>query len=167
VSLLVNTTGIAFVLDRSDNGATDWSTNGDLYSAKIWDRSPADDYGYDTYFGNEWWPSRSSLMGGWDGEPSNQLIGDAQWWGWPWTKSGAPSQMVFTGFTRDVYGSVLPACIVKCFRTADHTLQSSTTSDANGLYWLSTPYVEAHYLVVHKAGSPEVAGATVSSLLPA
>lgn len=153
------------LIDRSDLGACEWATSGDLYLAKLWDRIPADDYGFDTYFGNEWWPSRSSLMGGWDGEPSNQLVGDAPWFAWPSTRSGCNGRLGFVGYTRDQYGTPLANCTVRCIRASTDEMVSKVTSDANGFYIATTPYSDAHFLVVHDA-TGAIAGASVNTLLP-
>lgn len=162
------TTGFAASIVVRDNfSCCEWATNGDLFGMKIWDRIPADDYFLDAHFESEWWPSRSSLMGGWDGEPSNLLLGETQWWSWPSTRSGCNGRLGFVGYTRDAYGSPVGRCTVRCFNTATNELVSTVTSDANGFYIATTPYANAHYLVVHKSGTPEIAGASISTLTPA
>lgn len=166
-SILATTGFAASVVTRDDFSACDWAANGDLFGAKLWDRIPADDYLYDAHFESEWWPARSSMMGGWDGEPSNLLLGEAQWWGWPQTRSGCNGRLGFVGYTRDAYGSPVGGCTVRCFNTATNELVSTVTSDANGFYIATTPYGGAHYLVVHKSGTPEIAGASISTLTPA
>lgn len=153
---------------RDDQSACEWATNGDLYRPKLWDRIPADDYFFDASFESEWWPSRSSLMGGWDGEPSNMLLGEAPYYGWPSTRSGCNGRLGFVGYTRNANGSVLGGCSVKCFRTSTDELVSSVESDANGFYIATTPYNDGHYLVVQKASAtPPVAGASINTITPA
>ncbi len=156
------------VLMRDDESATEWAANGDLYRPKLWDRIPADDYFLDSNFESEWWPSRSSLMGGWDGVGENALLGETPWWSGPSTRSGCNSRLGFVGYTRDAYGSVLANCSVKCFRTSSDELVSSVTSDANGFYIATTPYLDGHYLVVQNTVAvPPVAGASLNTVIPA
>jgi hypothetical protein len=158
----------ASLVVRDDTSACEWATSGDLFGPKLWDRIPADDYFFDATFESEWWPSRSSLMGGWDGEPSNLLLGDTPWWSWPSTRSGCNGRLGFVGYTRDAYGSVLGGCTVKCFRTSSDELVSTVTSDANGYYIATSPYIDAHYLVVQKPDAvPPVAGASLNTVTPA
>lgn len=146
----------------------DWATNGDLFLAKLSDRILADDYFYDASFESEWWPGRSSLMGGWDGVGENALINEAPWWSWPRTNTGCNSRLGFVGYTRDAYGSVMAGCLVKCFRTSSDELVSTVTSGANGFYIATTPYLDAHYLVVQNpAATPPVAGASLNTVIPA
>jgi hypothetical protein len=114
-----------------------------------------------------WWPRSGNLMGGWDGVAENQLMTVAPWWGEPWTRSGCNGRLGFVGYTRDANGSILGGCTVRCFVTSTNELVSQVTSDANGFYIATTPYSTAHYLVVHKTGSPDVAGASVDTLTPA
>lgn len=157
----------AGIVVRDDISLDEWAANGDLFGPKIWDRIPADDYFFDTSFESEWWPARSSLMGGWDGVGENLLLGEAPWWSWPSTRSGCNSRLGFVGFTRDAYGSIIAGCSVKCFRTSSDELVSSVTSDANGHYIATTPYLDAHYLVVQMpSATPPVAGASLNTVIP-
>jgi hypothetical protein len=69
-----------------------------------------------------------------------------------------------SGVTRDSTGAVLAGCNVKLFRTADDSLVSQTTSDANGIYIIPASPALQHYLVTYKTGSPDVTGASVNTL---
>lgn len=167
-SFLATTGFAASIVARDDFSVCEWATSGDLYLPKLWDRIPADDYFFDASFESEWWPARSNMMGGWDGEPSNLLLGEATWWSWPSTRSGCNGRLGFVGYTRDANGSVLGGCTVKCFRTSSDELVSSVESDANGFYIATTPYSDGHYLVVQKASAtPPVAGASINTITPA
>lgn len=80
--------------------------------------------------------------------------------------SGCNGRLAFVGTTRDEYGSPLPGCVVKVFRTSDDSLQSQVTSDDNGVYTITTPFADSHYLIVYKAGPPDICGTTVNTLAP-
>jgi hypothetical protein len=69
-----------------------------------------------------------------------------------------------TGVTRDNAGNALGGCTVKRFRTTDDVLMSSTTSDGSGNFTLPGGFASS-YLVAYKAGSPDVAGVTVNTIV--
>ena len=167
MSSLIGTQGQVFALGKDDHTGLDrWWGDQDLWQPPIITHiDGVDDYD-DVNWTTPWWPRTGNLFGGFNGG-EDWLIGAGARYSETWTKSGVNGRMIFLGYTRDVYGSVLPSCLVKLFRTADNVLQDSGASDVNGLYRLTTAYYEAHYLVIHKSGSPEVAGATISTLLPA
>lgn len=118
-------------------------------------------------FANPWWPTGGNIMGGFDGVDENNLEAGPSWWSDPWYAINCSGRLAFVGITRDQFGSPLPGCTVRCFNTATNELVAQVVSDGNGFYRATTQYADGHYLVVHKAGSPEVAGASVSTLLPA
>lgn len=70
------------------------------------------------------------------------------------------------GITRDSTGTVLPNCIVKGYVTATDLEVSQCTSATDGAFDFCTQYTGAHYLVAYKAGTPDVAGTTVNTLVP-
>jgi len=70
------------------------------------------------------------------------------------------------GTTRDSAGSVLGNCIVQGFVTSGDVYVGECTSDPAGYFELPTPYTGAHYLVCYKAGSPDVAGTSLNTLIP-
>ena len=109
-------------------------------------------------FATCYWPGGASIDGG-DGSVRPEV-----WAAPPWTTSGANGRLGFVGVTRDVYGSALGDCTVRCSRTSTNELVSQVTSDANGNYIATTPYNDGHYLVVHKTST--VAGASVDNLIP-
>lgn len=117
-------------------------------------------------FASAWWPSGSALIG--TGDTAENPLCEADWWSEPWTTSGCNGRLGFVGYTRDVNGSVLGGCTVKCFRTSSDELVSSVQSDVNGFYIATTPYNDGHYLVVQKASAtPPVAGASINTVTPA
>ena len=77
-----------------------------------------------------------------------------------------PLVLSISGITKDSVGSVLGGCVVKLYRTVDDALVGTTMSDVTtGEYkFYASPYA-AHYLVAYKAGSPDVAGTTVNTLV--
>lgn len=117
-------------------------------------------------FQSPWWPFRGAILGGWgfDGSVLLELGGKHSD---TWRSFGTNGRLAFVGVTRDQYGSPLGGCTVRCFRTIGNELVSTVVSDANGNYVATTPYADGHYLVVHKAGPPDIAGASVTTLTPA
>lgn len=116
-------------------------------------------------FMSPWWPTRGYLLGGWGFEGDNLVELSAKHSDM-WRSFGSNGRLGFVGITRDAYGSPLGGCTVRCFRNSTNELVSAVTSDANGFYIATTPYNDAHYLVVHKTGSPNVAGASVNTITP-
>jgi len=115
-------------------------------------------------FQNAWWPGNGGLVGagGADCGPDDAAI----WWTLPNLTSGATARYGIAGVTRDPYGTRLGSVTVKMFRTADDSLQDSVTSDVEGNYTVSSPYTDAHYLYIYKAGPPEMFGGSANTLLP-
>ena len=116
----------------------------------------------------QWWPRGASLMG------CGDEILEAVWM----DKTelieakggGTNSRFGIYGVTRDVWGAPLPGVIVKLFRTIGDlykdVLIDETISSVDGAYFVSTPfYLDTHYLVMYKAGSPDVFGSSVNTLI--
>lgn len=125
-------------------------------------------------FRTPWWPR--SAIDATGGEMIGDMMGSNAYRDLPTLNSGAVSKMSFVGVTRDVYGSPLPNCVVKLFKTVGggvpdlkDLLIDQTTSDATtGAFLLTTPHhSDTHYIVAYKAGSPDVAGSTVNTLVGA
>jgi hypothetical protein len=74
-----------------------------------------------------------------------------------------------SGITRDSTGVILGSCAVSLYRTLDNQVMETTTSDpSTGAYSFSTVASgSAYYVVAYKAGSPDVAGTTVNTLVGA
>lgn len=70
------------------------------------------------------------------------------------------------GFTLDANGDPLGSCIIQGFLTVNDLYIGQTISDTAGYYELPTPYTGTHYIVAYKAGSPDVAGTSVNTLVP-
>lgn len=129
---------------------------------------PTESFHHDGYK-SPWWPGST----GFDSSGNEWLT--TVWYLQPEKNSGAVSKMAFTGVTRDVNGSVLGSCVVKLYKTSDSpnagkdTLLYEVTSDATtGAFIVYTPfYPDTHYMVSYKAGSPDVEGTTVNTLIGA
>lgn len=117
-------------------------------------------------YATRWWPRESQLIGGWSGSGDDTFLNYAPAWMDPWTRSGANGRFARVGITRDAYGSPLGNCIVRLIRTSTDEMVCKVTSDANGLYYATSPYNDGHFIVVHGPGGT-LAGATVDSLIPA
>lgn len=114
-------------------------------------------------FETPWWPR----CGGFIGDQSLDIgLLEASWWGEFDQAGGAASRFGFTGITRDANGTPVGTCTVKLFRTADDQLLDTQVSDPSGNFLLNTPYYpDAHYIVAHKSGSPDVDGVTQNTLI--
>jgi len=82
--------------------------------------------------------------------------------------SGGGADMVYlSGITRDSSGNPLGNCMVQLFRTQDDLFVNEVISDNGGFYRVGSPYRNTqHYLVAYLAGSPDVAGTTLDTLVP-
>jgi hypothetical protein len=82
--------------------------------------------------------------------------------------AGAASRVGFVGITRDQYGAPVGSCVVQLFRTSDDLFIMEITSDASGNFLLQSWYSpDTHYIVAYKAGSPDIFGTTVNTLVGA
>lgn len=120
-------------------------------------------------FTSPWWPGNGGLDAG-GGEWLEPV-----WHREPEKNSGAVSKMAIIGVTRDAGGTALGGCTVKLYKTADgaypgtkDALLYEAVSDPSGNYAVYTQYYpDTHYLVAYKAGSPDVEGTTVNTLIGA
>lgn len=111
----------------------------------------------------QWWPRGGGFIG--DGGADVGLL-EAAWWGEYDTIAGAASRFGFTGVTRDVNGSAVGSVTVKLFRTSDDLLLDTTISDPVGNFLLNTAYYpDAHKIVAHKSGSPDIDGVSPDNLI--
>lgn len=118
-------------------------------------------------YATRWWPRSGQLLGGWgDGLSGDTFQNKATRWNAPFTVRGCNGRLAFVGYTRDQYGSPLGNCTVRLYRVSTEEQQCKVQSDANGLYFATTPYDDAHFLVIHNPAGDQ-AGATKNTLLPA
>jgi hypothetical protein len=80
---------------------------------------------------------------------------------------GGYANFRISGVTRDSAGVALGTCRVELYPTGRDVSIAETTSDASGNFFFDMPGTGPFYLVAYKAGSPDVAGTTVNTLLPA
>lgn len=114
------------------------------------------------------WPN-ARFMGMCDGVPMGQDAGQTGRWQAElgFDDSGGQQQKRITGITRDSTGVALGSCVVQGFVTATEVYVGKVTSDGSGYFELPTPFPStAHYLVAYRAGSPDIAGTTVNTLIP-
>lgn len=80
---------------------------------------------------------------------------------------GGQQQKKIIGTTRDSGGAVLGSCVVQGFVTSTDAFVNQLTSDTAGYFELPTQFVGvAHYLVCYKAGSPDVGGTSLNTIVP-
>lgn len=129
-------------------------------------------YGVDTNYpgsvrmGDEaltpFWPARGGMLG--ESQPMLVAPPDHS----PLDQAtGGNANLGFNGVTRDVNNTPVGGATVRLFRSLDGSLIHQVTSKADGAYDVSTPYAgEGHFLVCHKTGPPDIAGASVATLEP-
>lgn len=138
-------------------GGPDLTPGDGVLANPVWTCDPMRDG-----FQSPWWPSQGLFGDSGDVTP----ICSPCVYTCVWVLAGQNGRLAFVGVTRDAYGSPIGGATVRCFRAATDELTAIVTSDPAGNYIATTPYYEAHYLVVHKSGSPDVAGASVATLFP-
>lgn len=88
--------------------------------------------------------------------------------------SGRRGDKLISLIAVDNVGAVLAGATLKAFRTLDDVANSlvadtregpSVVSATDGRYTIPLPNADAHYIVAYKAGSPDVAGVTVNTLV--
>lgn len=81
---------------------------------------------------------------------------------------GEASRVGFVGVTRNQYGAPLGGVTCVLHKTSDRSFVHEIVSDANGNFLLQSWYSpDTHYIVFHKAGSPNVYGSTDNNLVGA
>lgn len=143
-----------FILARKDDRAhsVDWITVTDLKPL---------DFGYKS----QWWPRGNGLLGDYGADVG---VLDSVAWSFFEPVGGESSRVGFVGITRDQYGTPVGSCVVQLFRTSDDLFIMEVTSDASGNFLLQSWYTpDTHYIVAYKAGSPDIFGTTVNTLVGA
>ena len=79
----------------------------------------------------------------------------------------AASNRAIVGVSRDSTGTALGTCRLELFVTGGDGWVAEAISDASGNFAFGNPGTGPFYIVAYKAGSPDVAGTTVNTLLPA
>lgn len=70
-----------------------------------------------------------------------------------------------TGVTRDASGNPLGNCAVVLLRTADNSVAAQMVSDASGNYSFAASPALQHKADAYLAGSPDVFGTTLNTLV--
>ena len=80
---------------------------------------------------------------------------------------GQPTTYTISGVTKDSTGAILGSCTVRIFETGTDIEWSVVTSDPVGAYTAVVPGKAGmtFYAVAYKAGSPDVSGTTVNTLV--
>jgi hypothetical protein len=81
---------------------------------------------------------------------------------------GTQSKNFLRGTCKDSGGTPVANAVVQAFVTATDAFAGEVEGNTDGTYTLGVEQSKttAHYLVAYKAGSPDVAGTTVNTLLP-
>lgn len=81
---------------------------------------------------------------------------------------GTQSRNFLRGTCKDAGGTPVANAEVQAFRTSDDSFQGSDFSCGDGTYGVGVqqPTSVQHYLVAYKAGTPDISGTTVNTLLP-
>lgn len=113
-------------------------------------------------FSSPWWP-RSRFAGDCGVDVA---MCPSVWWAEVYPTAGASSRYGFRGYTRDRFGSAVGGCTVKLFLSSDDSRQDSQVSDPTGAFLVTTPYYpDAHWIYVHKDGSPDIDGVSTNDLI--
>ena len=86
----------------------------------------------------------------------------------PWiATTPRASQYLVSGVTRDTVGTAKGGCTVQVFETLTGILRGTTISDANGNYAveIAGDRTIQLYATAYLAGSPDIAGMTVNTLI--
>lgn len=90
-------------------------------------------------------------------------------WAIRWIKRcrGNGAVKFIMGQCKDAGGNAVGGAVVQGFLTATDAFVTETACDDKGYYELGTPNRGvSHYLVAYRAGSPDIAGTTVNTLVP-
>lgn len=81
---------------------------------------------------------------------------------------GTQSKNFLRGTCKDSGGTAVADAIVQAFVTATDAFAGEVAANTDGTYTLGVEQskLTPHYLVAYKAGSPDIAGTTVNTLLP-
>lgn len=122
---------------------------------------------------NRWttlWPLPRMCNG--DAAAPLGLLGQSDYdsgWAHRWLKRcrGNGTVKFIMGQCKDSNGNAVGGAVVQGFVTSGDVFVTETACDDKGYYELGTPYPGVgHYLVAYRAGSPDIAGTTVNTLVP-
>lgn len=80
-----------------------------------------------------------------------------------------PVRWLVSGTTKNSVGTAIGSCEVDLFRTVDDVKVNATISDITivGAFSFSVGLSQSYYAVAYLAGSPDIAGTTVNTLVGA
>jgi hypothetical protein len=82
-------------------------------------------------------------------------------------EAGNAGRKKLVGITRDSSSAALGSVVVQAIRADGSSKDGSATSDTSGYYEIPVANPSGNYKVdAYKAGSPDVAGTTVNTLVP-
>ena len=78
-----------------------------------------------------------------------------------------PVRWLMSGTTKNSEGTAIGSCVVDLFRTTNDVNVDATISDTTivGAFSFSVGLSQAYYAVAYLAGSPDIAGTTVNTLI--
>jgi hypothetical protein len=127
------------------------------------ERINPDNYKTANYFGQQYtemlWPSAVALGLRGGGSPINMC------WEWMKVAKGVHARRLISGITKNATGAALGGVTVDLYDAPTKTLVDTVVSDAGGYYVAGTPYGTAVFANAYLAGSPDVAGTTINTLV--
>ena len=123
---------------------------------------PDEDPLFQANMATPWWPCGGFLIA----DTGMSDIMEATAWLDMYPVSGANSRFGYVDIARDVNGNPIPGATVRCFVASSGEMTASVITDVNGYFIVTTPYYVTHFLTVHKAGAPNLAGASAELLPP-
>jgi len=116
------------------------------------------------------WSRPQSMSGDLSGgyaQSGQDAANSGRWSPWQRATRGNGTVKFIMGQCKDGSDVGVSGATVQGFLTATDAYVGETTADSLGNYELGTPYPGAqHYLVAYRAGSPDIAGTTVNTLIP-
>lgn len=126
------------------------------------DRRHLENWRIDQEAMSPYWPGGGRFLG----EGQAMIVAPPDYTPRPVQQAGN-SQLGFSGVARGLDNSPVAGVTVRLFRSSNSQLVATAVSRADGSYNISTPYAgENHFIVCHKSGSPEIAGASIATLVP-
>lgn len=98
-----------------------------------------------------------------DSEPRPQFLTDAKLG----KENDGTLNMIMVGISRNQTGATLGNCTVMLFRTEDRSFIGETVSDGSGNWSMYVLKGGPFFLVEYKAGSPDLSGTSLNTLVPA
>lgn len=101
------------------------------------------------------------------GSPLSNFYGVLNSTSKPFRSKSGILNTILSGVSRNSVGVALGNCRVMIFTSPDNRFVMETTSDINGVWSVYIMVSGPFYLVEYKKGSPDLAGTSINTLLPA